>query len=125
MIPPAGSPARAAFYRWLFFAAGPLEQAITVKSQRWAVAADQENVVGFGNYDKTMATLRTALQSGPYICGEQFTAADVYIGSHIGFGLLFNTIETNPDFEAYVKRLYARPAFQRAEQINDEQFKSA
>ncbi|HPQ97336.1 MAG: glutathione S-transferase family protein [Thiothrix sp.] len=119
LIPPAGSPQRATYYRWLFFAAGPVEQAVVTRSQKWSVTPEQEGFLGFGNYNKTISTLRSALQPGPYICGEQFTAADVYVGSHISWGLLFGTIEKHPDFEAYAQRLYARPAYQRTQQLNE------
>lgn len=125
LIPPAGSAQRAAFYRWMFFAAGPVEQAVTVKAQKWSVTPEQEGFVGFGSYDKTIATLLTALQPGPYICGEKFTAADVYVGSHISWGMLFGTMEKYPEFEEYVQRLYARPAYQRTRQRNEEHRKQA
>lgn len=119
LIPAIDDPALGTFYRWLYFAAGPLEQAITVHSQGWEVKPEQEMTVGFGNYTKTIETLKTALQNGPYICGEQFTAADVYVGAQLRWGLMFGTIEKTPVFEAYVERLSARPALQRSEQIND------
>ena len=119
LIPAAGSPARATFYRWLFFAAGPVEQAVTAKSMNWEVPAERAPMLGFGNYEKTRRTLEMALQPGPYICGEQFTAADVYIGSHIHWGTLFGTVEKTPVFAAYLERLYARPAYQSADRIND------
>ena len=118
LIPPVGHPARAAFYRWLFFAAGPLEMATTAKSLDWKVPDGKNGFVGFGCYQDTLHALELALAPGPYICGEQFTAADVYVGSQIGWGLMFGTIEKRPVFEAYVARINARPAAQRANQLN-------
>lgn len=111
---------RASFFRWLFFAAGPLEQAVTVKAQNWPVTPEQEGFLGFGNYTKTINTLAKALQASPYIAGREFSAADVYVGSHLSWGMLFNTIEKQPIFEDYVARLYQRPAYNRANQINDQ-----
>ncbi|TXH71726.1 MAG: glutathione S-transferase family protein [Thiothrix sp.] len=111
---------QAAFFRWLFFAAGPLEQAVTVKSQAWPVAPEQEGFLGFGNYTKTINALVHALEQTSYIAGDRFSAADVYLGSHLGWGMLFNTIEKHPVFEAYVARLHQRPAYLRANQINDD-----
>ena len=119
LIPAMDDPALGTFYRWLYFAAGPLEQAISVQSQGWEVKPEQEMTLGFGNYLKTIETLKTALEPGPYICGEQFTAADVYVGSHLRWGMMFGTIETQPFFETYVERLVARPAFQRTEQLSE------
>lgn len=111
---------RAAYFRWLFFAAGPLEQAVTAKSQHWTVTPEQEGFLGFGNYTKTLNTLASALKHHTYIAGDQFSAADVYVGSHISWGMLFKTIEKQPVFEDYVARLYKRPAYSRANQINDQ-----
>ncbi len=117
---PANSEGQAAFFRWLFFAAGPLEQAVTAKSQNWSVAPEQEGFLGFGNYSKTIRALANALQLSPYIAGEHFSAADVYVGSHLSWGILFNSIEAQPVFEDYVARLTLRPAFIRANQINNQ-----
>jgi glutathione S-transferase len=124
LIPPVNDPRRADFYRWLFFAAGPLEAAVTAKSLGWTVAEGKSGFVGFGSYLETLHALEAALQPGPYLCGEQFTAADVYVGSSLGWGMMFGTIEKRPVFEAYVARLYARPAAVRANQINEAYLKS-
>ncbi|WP_298611019.1 glutathione S-transferase family protein [uncultured Thiothrix sp.] len=111
---------RAAYFRWLFFAAGPLEQAVTVKSQNWLVTPEQEVFLGFGNYQKTTHALAIALKASAYIAGEHFSAADVYVGSHLAWGMLFKTIEEKPVFKDYVQRLHARPAYAKALQINEE-----
>ncbi len=126
LIPPIGHPGRADYYRWLFFAAGPLEQAVTAKTLDWQVPEGRSSMVGFGAYDRTINVLERALMQGrPYICGEQFTAADVYVGSQIGWSMLFGSIEKRPVFEAYVDRLYARPAAIRASQINEDYLNSS
>jgi glutathione S-transferase len=119
LMPPAGHPARAAYFRWLFFAAGPLEMAVTAQSLGWQVPEGRSGMVGFGSYTDTMAALEGALAPGPHVCGEQFTAADVYVGSSLGWGMMFGTIEKRPVFEAYVGRLQARPAAQRANRSNE------
>ena len=120
LMPPIGHPTRANYYRWLFFAAGPLEQAVTARTLDWHVPEGRSSMVGFGAYELTINTLEKALMPGPYICGEQFTAADVYVGSQIGWSMLFGSIEKRPVFEAYVDRLYARPAAMRASQLNED-----
>jgi glutathione S-transferase len=76
-------------------------------------------MVGFGSFGETLDALEQALTPGPYICGEQFTAADVYVGASLGWGLLFGTIEARPVFTAYAERLRARPAAQQADRINE------
>lgn len=124
LIPPPDHPSRAAYFRWLFFAAGPLELAVTAKALGWQVPEGKSSFVGFGSYSATMDAIETALVPGPYICGEQFTAADVYVGSQLGWGMMFGTIEKRPLFEAYVGRLYARPAALQANRINEDYLKS-
>ena len=109
---------RGAYYRWLFFAAGPLEAAVTNRFLGFEPPADQEPMVGYGNYDAVMDTLEHAVLGGGYIAGERFSAADVYVGSHVGWGLLMGTIEKRPAFVEYWSRLENREARQRAEEID-------
>lgn len=124
LAPAPGSPARAAYYRWMFFAAGPLEMAATGKAFNWQVPEGKSIAAGFGSYADTMAALEKAVESGPYICGEQFTAADVYFGSAVGWGMMFGSVEKRPVLEAYFGRLATRPAFQNAQRINEERLKA-
>lgn len=124
LAPSPGSPARAAYYRWMFFAAGPLEMAVTGKMFNWQVPEGKNISAGFGSYADTMAALEKAVESGPYLCGEQFTAADVYFGSAVGWGMMFGSVEKRPVLEAYFGRLAARPAFQNAQRINEERIKA-
>ena len=124
LAPAPTSPERAAYLRWLFFAAGPLEQAVTARAMGWVVPEGRAVMAGFGSYADTLDALETALRPGPYVCGEQFTAADVYVGSSLSWGLMFGSIESRPLFVDYVNRLRARPALQRAGQINEERIKA-
>ena len=110
---------RAAYYRWLFFAAGPIESAMVDKSLGVVVAPDKEAMVGYRNLETAVATLETALGDGPWLLGAAFSAADVYVGSQISWGLHFQSIPATPAFEAYVARLEARPAAVRARAIDD------
>jgi len=119
LAPPAGSRLRGPYYRWLFFAAGPVEAAITNRSLKVEPTAEQQRFVGYGSFEATIDTLENALRPGPYICGDQFTAADLYVGSQIGFGMMFGSIDKRPIFEDYFGRLSARPAAVRANRIDD------
>ena len=110
---------RAAYYRWLFFAAGPVEAAITDKSLGVVVTPEKEAMVGYRNLDAAIAALETALGDGPWLLGAQFTAADVYVGSQIAWGMMFGSIPKLPAFEAYGARLHIRPAAVRAREIDD------
>ncbi|MBB3998152.1 glutathione S-transferase family protein [Aureimonas pseudogalii] len=119
-LAPEPGPARADYYRWLFFGAGPLEAAITNRSIGVSVAEDQSRMVGYGTFEQTMATLDYAVSRHPFVAGDRFTAADVYVGAGIGFGLRFGSIERRPAFVAYHERLASRPALRRAQEIDDE-----
>jgi glutathione S-transferase len=119
LAPPPASQLRGPYYRWLFFAAGPVEAAVTAKAMGLLAPSDKKTMAGYGTYEETIDALEGAVARGTYICGEQFTAADVYVGSQIGWGLMFNTIEKRPAFEQYVGRLMSRPAAKRAGEIDD------
>lgn len=110
---------RAAYWRWMFFAAGPLEQAVVARAVGWTVPDGRSAMVGFGSYAETLDALALGLAGGPFVCGERFTAADVYVGSAVSWGLMFGTIEKRPVFETYAARLQDRPALLRTVQIND------
>jgi glutathione S-transferase len=120
LAPPPGNPMRGPYYRWMFFAAGPVEAVVTGKSLGLLAPPDKAMMAGYGSFDDTIAALETAVSGpGPYICGEQFTAADVYVGSQIGWGMMFGSIERKPVFETYFARLSERPAAVRARAIDD------
>lgn len=119
LAPAAGSRLRGPYYRWLFFAAGPVEAAVTNKALKVEVSDEQRAFVGYGSFDAAIDNLENALKPGPYICGDQFTAADLYVGSQIGFGMMFGSIEKRPIFEEYFGRLQARPAAVRGAQLDD------
>ena len=119
LAPPPGDRLRAPYYRWLFFAAGPVEAAVTNKALNVVVPEGRERMVGYGRFADVMNALEAAVSQGDYLAGNSFTAADVYVGSQIGFGLMFGTIEKRPAFERYWARISARPAALRAKQIDD------
>jgi glutathione S-transferase len=120
LAPPHGSRLRGPYYRWLFFAAGPLEASITDKALGVEIRPDQVRMVGYGTREQTFAALEEELKRFDYIAGDLFTAADVYVGSHVGFGLMFGTIDKRPAFERYWERVSARPAAARAREIDDK-----
>lgn len=109
---------RADYYRWMLFAAGPLEAAITNRHMKWEPTAEQEMMAGYGSYDKAVAALEGAIDGKDYICGTRFTAADVYVGSQVDWGLQFGSLPTRPAFETYAAKLRARPAYQAAKAID-------
>jgi glutathione S-transferase len=120
LAPPPNDRLRGPYYRWLFFAAGPLEAAASNKALNFVVPPEREGSIGYGSYGRVMTVLEEALSSANYLVGDRFTAADIYVGAQIGFGLMFGTIEKRPAFERYVQRLNARPAFKRAQELDDK-----
>lgn len=113
------APERAAYYRWMFFAAGPLEAATTDRALGVAPTAEQQGMVGYGSLDRVVDALKGAVSTGTYIAGERFTAADVYVGSHISWGLQFGSLPKSREFDRYLDGIMARPAAVRAREIDD------
>lgn len=104
---------RGTYLRWLFFGAGCIDPAISDRLQARPPPA-RPTQIGYGSYDATIDTLETALAPGPFLLGEDFSAADVYIGSQVGWGLMTKSIEPRPAFQSYMGRCAERPAFKRA-----------
>jgi glutathione S-transferase len=119
LAPPSGDRLRAPYYRWLFFAAGPVEASVSNKTFGFVVPPEREGTIGYGSFERVMRTLEDAVSRADYLVGDRFTAADVYVGSQIGFGLMFGTIDKRPAFERYWQRLRTRPAYARAREIDD------
>jgi glutathione S-transferase len=112
LAPPPGDPARGTYYRWLFFGAGCVEPALVDKMFARA-QVERPGALGYGNYDDTLNALEKAIAPGPFILGERFSAADVYVGSQIGWGMMTKSLEPRPAFAVYFERISARPAFKR------------
>src|SRR5271170_471693 len=119
LAPPPGHKLRAPYYRWLFFTAGPVEAAISNKALGFVVPPERERMMGYGTFALAMNTLEAAVSRSDFLVGDSFTAADVYVGSAIGFGMMFGTMEKRPAFEQYWQRLIARPAYIRAKEVDD------
>jgi glutathione S-transferase len=112
LAPPIGDPARGTYYRWLFFAAGCIEPALVDKMFA-RPPVEREGTLGYGTYESTVATIEKAITPGPWILGERFSAADVYVGSEIGWGLYTKSLEPRPAFQQYFERCNQRPANRR------------
>ena len=120
LAPAPGSRLRGPYYRWLFCAAGPLEAAVTNKALNFPAPEGRgQAMAGYGSFDAVMDALEGAVSRGDYLVGDRFTAADLYVGAHIAWGLMFGSIDKRPAFERYAARLAARPAAQRANALDD------
>jgi len=113
LAPRLDDPARGAYLRWMFFAAGCVDPAIIDRLLARPVP-ERTGAVGYGTYEQLVATLEKALTPGPYLLGDRFTAADLYIGGQLGFGLMTKALEPRPVFESFVARMGERPANRRS-----------
>ena len=123
LAPKPGAPERGPYYRWLFFGAGPLEQAMVNGGFGWTADNPKaEASLGYGTMERVCNTLDELLSDGrDYILGETFSAVDIYLGSQIIWGLQYKIIDSRPSFPGYVERLTARPAMVRAQELDDQQ----
>lgn len=110
---------RADYYRWLFFAAGPAEQAVTNHAAGFEPTPERGRMFGYGSYDLAVDVLEQAVAAHAYIAGDTFTAADVYAGSQVMWGTQFGTLPKRDAFVAYAERLAERPAYKRAGEIDN------
>ena len=110
---------RHTYYRWFFFAAGPVEAAVTNQALGVVMAEGRERMAGYGSFDDAIATLEKAVSGDAWICGDRFTAADVYVGAQVDWGLMFKTIPSRPAFEAYAARLRDRRAYKRQKDLDN------
>ncbi len=114
LAPPPTDPARGRFLQWLMFPATTIEPAMMEKRTG---ATPNTVAAGWGDYDRALGALEAALKPGPWLFGDQFTAADLYIASTLGFGMMFGMIDKRPAFVEFSERASARPAFKRAQEI--------
>ncbi len=118
LAPAVDSPERGSYYRWMFFVAGPLEMAMTAKTQGWEIEGKTAQAVGCGLIQDTLGTLEQALTDRDYLCGTQFTAADLVLGSYLGWNIMQQQIEPLPVFTRYVARVQDRQAAKRADELD-------
>ncbi len=118
LAPPVAE--RGAYYRWLFFGAGPVETAVTNNAMGFTLPQEKEATVGYGSLAYVLDALEGIFADGrPYVLGDTFSAVDVYLGAQIAWGIGFKTMEVRPGFEDYVARLDARSARQRANELDN------
>lgn len=110
---------RGHFLRWMFFAAGPVEAAVTNKALGVEVPAERKGMVGYGDFDRVMGALLGLVRKAPYLAGARFSALDVYLGSQIAYGQRFGSMPPLPEFRDYAARILSRPAAVRAAAADD------
>jgi glutathione S-transferase len=112
---PAGATSRGVYLKWLFFGPSVLEPAMTDRAFP-RQEAPRAAALGWRDFDTVLDILGKAIVKTPFLIGEQFTAADVVLGSTLRYGMMFKLIPERGDFTDYVARLTARPAARRAEE---------
>jgi predicted DNA-binding transcriptional regulator YafY/glutathione S-transferase len=106
---------RGEYYRWLFFAAGCVEPAMSNHAAGWDPSTPElQGRFGYGSFAQVMDTVSIAVKGKTYIAGDRFTAADLYMGAILNWGMMFGIIDKRPEFEAYCSGLMQRPAGARA-----------
>jgi glutathione S-transferase len=116
---PVGTPRRGVYLKWLFFGPGCIEPAVIDRAAPRKEEA-RRGMLGYGDFDTTMNVVAKAVEKGPWLMGDQFTAADVVIGANIRWGTIFKLIPERKEFTDYAARIAARPAAQRAEAKDKE-----
>jgi glutathione S-transferase len=119
LAPRWDEPIRGTYLRWMFFGAGCVDSAL-IDRMLARPTPERTSALGYGRYEDLIATLETAITPGPYILHQRFSAADVYIGSQIGFGMMTKTLEPRPSFQSYLGRLAQRPAYKRFEEQSEK-----
>ncbi len=115
LAPAIGDPDRGRYLTWMFFSAACMETSFL---QRMTGLALPKSTAGWGSFDLVMDVVDRAVQPGPYLLGERFSAADAMLGLDLWYGIhLLKVVQPTPAVAAYVERLMARPAFRRAEEI--------
>jgi len=120
LAPALGTPERATYLRWMFFIAGPVEMAMTARAMGWRIDAENRQAAGCGLPDELLDVIRQKLAQGGWLCGEQFTMADLLLSSHLGWNIFCKKLEPDPVFVDYVARAEARPAAQRANELDNQ-----
>lgn len=111
LAPQIDDPRRGTYYRWMFFAPGALEAAAFDRMTSRGNPLPRAS--GYGDYDITVETVAQAVAKGPYVLGEQFSTADIILGSHVIWGMMMKALPERTEFTTYAQRLQARPAWQR------------
>jgi glutathione S-transferase len=110
---------RADYYRWMLFTAGPWEAATTNRALGVDVPADKSQMAGYGDFERALGVLVSAVPKEGYLLGDKFSALDVYMGAQIGWGVQFGSVPKTPQVEAYLGRIQSRRAFIRASELDE------
>ena len=125
LAPPVDSPERGSYYRWLFFVVGPFEMANSAKAFGWTIDDKTAVSAGCGHIQDSINTVKQTLAKQPYLCGDNFSAADLLMASYIGWETMMKVLEPNPVFAEYLERCCKRPAAKRADDLDNALMKAS
>jgi len=111
LAPAIDEPARGQYLFWMTFTPGVIEPAMAEKLNNWEVGRATS---GWGNFNQMIEVLQKGLQGGPWLLGEQFSAADILVGSSVYFMNMFGVLPDSQVLTDYAERCLARPACQKA-----------
>ena len=120
LAPPNGQ--RGAYYRWLFFTAGPVEQSTVNTALGFSLTEQQQGMAGYGTLERVLDTLEALLVKQEFVAGEYFTAADLYLSSHLQWNMTMKVVDEREAFVDYSQRMHSRSACARAVAIDDAEF---
>jgi len=120
LAPDPTSPARGAYYRWLFFAAAPMENAMVTRNFGLNTTGDHQRIAGWGSYDLAVDTLEKAVAGREFLAGDRFSAADLYVAGLLGWGLSTGGLPPRQAFQDFAGRHASRPAAVRARELDDK-----
>lgn len=120
LAPAIDNPERGNYYRWLFFTVGPFEAAVSSKHLDLLASAEQSQMVGYGSYNDVINTLEKTLTGTTYLCGNQFTAADLLLTGYLGWYMQYDLVPKRAVFEEYVGQHFTRPKMAIAQALDDK-----
>lgn len=124
LAPAADDPIRGEYLRWLFFSPSTIEPAFIDRVRQYEAEDCSQN--SYRNWETLMPILLDVVgKADPWVLGQKFTTVDVVLGATIRFGCMFGILPKDPVFDAYIARIDARPAYQRAQELDAPYFAAA
>lgn len=116
LAPATDDPLRAQYFYWMVFTPGVAEPAM---SEKFSGATPNKQTNGWGDFDSMIETFEKGIDGKEWILGDQFSAADVMVGSSACFMKQFKVLPDVKALHDYAERCMERPAYKKSVEIND------